>query len=437
MLHSTKHMSSLESLISVAGEAPMIDSLDFSLPAASTAVVDRKQHLRAYPTSASTLTPTGTKTCRIRLGGDDFVEASSIRIQHTINETGGSAALVPLSGPWGVFGQVYLRSNGQELDNIPSYGRFHQQYGWNQLSQLEQFGEAGICGMGGSWSTGTGSTNRPAMGTIAASSSYTVIHKLHLSLFSSGKKLPTRYAPLEVEVSLGSAADWLDSTKSTSYSISNVQLLYDAVTLDESVQDSFYRALLANRVLSIPTMTVYQMVRSIPSGSTSFTFDAVRAFSKLSHVWLTFRNTTTAGSVTVAPPKASSFICPTTVPAYAGSSPLLADGNAPSARLSIGPHYWPAVAPVATIPEHFYQLQKALPGVPNITRDNFLNDCFTICFDIRRQPEDPSTSLSTRSGDQLHVELLNLTANLATECWMTMFAFTCTCVRENGVTLLT
>ena len=86
-------MSALESLISTGGEAPMIDSLDFTLPPASTAVVDRRQHVRAYPSSASTLTLSGTKNARIRLGGDDFVDASSIRLMYTINETGGSLSL--------------------------------------------------------------------------------------------------------------------------------------------------------------------------------------------------------------------------------------------------------------------------------------------------------------------------------------------------------
>ena len=78
-------MSSLESLIAVAGESPLLDSLDFTLPPASTSVVDRRQAVRAYPTSASTLTPTGTKTVRLRLGGDDFVDSSSCRIVYTVN----------------------------------------------------------------------------------------------------------------------------------------------------------------------------------------------------------------------------------------------------------------------------------------------------------------------------------------------------------------
>jgi len=77
----------------------MIDSLDFSLPPASTVVIDRRQHCRAYPTSASTLTPTGTRTCRIRLGGDDFVDPHSVRLQFTIKNEDGTNPLQPTGGP--------------------------------------------------------------------------------------------------------------------------------------------------------------------------------------------------------------------------------------------------------------------------------------------------------------------------------------------------
>ena len=251
---------------------------------------------------------------------------------------------------------------------------------------------------------------------------------MHLGLFSSGKLLPTRYAPLELEMTLGAAADWLNTTgsRSSTYSISNIQLLYDSYILDESVQESFYKSLLASRVLSIPTMSVYQVVQNIPAGSTSFDFAAVRAFSRLSHVWLTFRN---AGA------RSSSFICPQTIDNNSGAAPLLSD-DGPSARLSIGPKYFPDPQPVTTITEHFYHLQKALPGVPNISRDNFQQNCFTICWDVRKVPSDPTSSLSTRSGDLLRIELKNLTADVATECYLTLFAFGVCAIRESGVTVL-
>ena len=112
-------MSALESMIAVSGEAPLLDSLDFSLPPASTAVTDRRQHVRAYPTSASTLSPTGTRTVRIRLGGDDFIDPHSVRLQYTIVNEVADKPLTPVSGPWGMWGQLYERSNGVELTNIP------------------------------------------------------------------------------------------------------------------------------------------------------------------------------------------------------------------------------------------------------------------------------------------------------------------------------
>ena len=124
------------------GEAPIHPSLSFELPAPSTAVVERKQHCRAYPSSASSLSLAGVRTVRLRLGGEDFIDPSSLRLQFTILNKEGKW-MRPYTGPWGVWGQVYCRSNGVELDNIPYYGRFHQQYGWNHLTREEQFGSVG------------------------------------------------------------------------------------------------------------------------------------------------------------------------------------------------------------------------------------------------------------------------------------------------------
>jgi hypothetical protein len=248
---------------------------------------------------------------------------------------------------------------------------------------------------------------------------------------NSGKLIPTRYMPLEVELQLGATvSDYLvaGANLSSTFTLQNIQLIYDVYEADPAVSESFFRSLLSNQVLSIPTLTVYQVVQSIPAGSTTFSFAAVRAFSRLSHVWLTFRGTG---------PRSTEFICPTTMPnTQVGSLPVLSDVS-PSARLSIGPHYWPDPQPLSTIPEIFYQLQQALPGVPNINRDNFLKDNFTICWNLQRLPGDPSSAISTRSGDLCSVFLQNLTPNVATECWMTFFAFSVTAVRESGVTLLT
>ena len=235
---------------------------------------------------------------------------------------------------------------------------------------------------------------------------------------------------MEIELSLiSTAGDWLDTTSgaSTSFNISDIQLLYDAYALDEAVQNSFYSALLKNQVLSVPVMNAYQVVQSIPSGSTSYSFSSVRAFSRLSQIWLTFRNTG---------PRSSEFISPGDLPG--DSSTLVLQNTAvPNARLSIGPHNWPAPQPVSTMAEHYYMFQKALGHVPNMTRHLFESQAFTIVFDIKKMPADVTSALSTRSGDLVRVDLTNLTANSATECWMTMISFGVCAIRESGVTLLT
>ena len=419
-------MSALESLISASGEAQIHSGLDFSLPPASTAVTDRKQHCRAYPTSASTLTPNGTRTVRLRMGGDDFIDASSVRVVMTINNLDTEKVLKPVTGPWGLWGQVFERSGGVEISNLPSYNRFAQQFGWNHLSMAEQFGSVAIEGL----HTSTISGMVPVVGTIPAGKSFTCMHKLHTSLLSSNKLLPCRYLPLEYELSLiNQVSDWVSTASgcSTNFSVSDVQLMYDAYVLDESVQHSFYSALLKNQVLSIPILNVSQTVNTIPSGSTSYSFSTVRAFSRLSQIWVSFRKDG---------PRSSQFIAPGDLPGDA-SSLSLENSAIPQVRLSIGPHNWPAPQPVSSMAEHYYQFQKALGHVPNMNRFMFENTAFTMVFDLKKMPSDISSALSTRSGDLVRCDITNMVPDSATECWLTLVSFGVCAVRESGVSLLT
>ena len=429
-------MSALESLIAAGGEANLLESLSFDLPPASTAIVDRKQGCRAFPTSASTLIPNGTKTCRIRLGGNDFVDPSTIRIMYTLTNTDASKILCPAVGPWGPFGLVRLLSNGYETDNIPAYNRFHELHGWRLLTTEQQAAEAPY-----GWHSAWNGTPHPTPGQIAANASVTCSFKPLLSILTAGKMLPLRYAPLELELTLAAATDWLNANNyaatpgaaSTSYSISNIMLYFDSVMLDEAVQESFYKALLSNRVLNIPCQQYFQVVQSIPAGSTSYTFSVVRAFSRLTHIWITFRTATGLVSSQFAIPTVQDTGMTgswTTNPLFNGDMP------APSIRLSIGPKNIPDYQPVTTVQEHFWMLQKALPATPYLDRKDFASNTFVSVFDLQRTPGDATSAMSTRSGDQIRIDIKGLTADVATECWVTCWAMAVMSVREQGITLL-
>ena len=156
-------------------------------------MIDRKQNCRAYPTSASTLAIGQTRTCRLRLGGNDFVNPDSIRLQYTLTNKGTApSVLYPAVGPWGVWSLVRLLSGGVEIDHVPYYGRFHQLHGWALLTKEQKFAEAAM-GFGGAADADEDidtSHSSPRLGSIAAGQSVTVNHKLTLSHFTSGKMLP-------------------------------------------------------------------------------------------------------------------------------------------------------------------------------------------------------------------------------------------------------
>ena len=430
-------MSALESLIAAGGEANLLESLSYDLPPASTAVVDRKQNCRAYPTSASTLGTNGTKTCRLRLGGNDFVDPATIRLMYTLTNTHATAPLCPTVGPWGPWGLMRLLSNGVELDSIPNMARHQELFAWRLLTTEQQASE-GVYGWHSAWN----GTPQPAPGQLAAGDSITVSFKPMLSLFTAGKSLPLRYAPLELECSLtANAADWLNAldyqgtpaAASQTYSISNIQLIYDTQVLDEAVSEEFYKALISNRVLNIPCQQYFQVVQSIPQGSTSYTFSIVRAFSRLSHIWITFR--TANGSLS------SQFAIPTTqdgaMTASWGTHPLFnSDMPSPSIRLSIGSKNIPDFQPITTVQEHYWQLMKTLPATPYLDRKDFASNTFVSVFDLQRTPGDKASAMSTRSGDQIRIDMKNLTADVATEVWVTCFAMAVVSVAERGITIL-
>ena len=256
-------MSALESMIASSGEASIHPALAYELPSPSTAIVDRKQSCRAFPSSASSLSFGGTRTVRIRIGGEDFIDPSSIRIMFTIKNESGTGTLRPYVGPWGVWQQAFLRSNGVELDNIGYYNRFHTQFGFNQLQREEQLA-VGNEGLG---SSKVDEWGQMEVGDIGGGKSMTVLHRLHFSLLSAGKLLPVKYAPLEIELSLISdPADWLllDPGSSNNFSLQDIQIIYDGYTLDEAVLQSFYSSLLHNKVMSIPVMNCYQICHLYP-----------------------------------------------------------------------------------------------------------------------------------------------------------------------------
>lgn len=429
-------MSALESVLASAGEAPILPQLDYNLIPTSSAVVDRKNFVVAYPQSASTISLTGGqgKECRIRLGGDNHIDASSVRLMFTINNRSTTASLQPYQGPWTCWGRVRLLSQGREIENIPLYGRHHELFGYQLQTFQDQWAESSVCGLGGSWASFSDTAitgSQPKTGKIEAGERAVCMHRLHLSLFSTAKILPVRFMPLEVELQLGDADDWLaPAPLSRAFDVSDIKIIYDELILDQSVTDSLYRSLIGNNVISLPCQTAYQFTAPVNGAATEVDVPCLRAFSKLCSMYVTF-STNTRRSV--------DMIQPGNIPNGLGLYPAIDSGSpgwAPSIQVSIAGKNYPDPAPLASIPEQYYQLVKCLGYSPNIHRDDFISETYVLAFDFKRVPFDLGSAISTRSGDTMRISIKNLVAGRITQVHVTMFAYTVVAVRESGCEVL-
>ena len=435
-------MSGLDSLLAAAPDAGLLPGFDYSIVPSSTAVVDRKQGKCAYPTSASSLSQSGTRTCRIPIGSDGFCDSSSVRLEFTINNLDSAKDMKFWAGPWGAWGTVRLLSQGTEIERVDIYGRHHELFGFQLLPLQDQWTEVAVCGLHGSWEAGMEQL-QPKEGKIEKSERAIVMHKLHLSLFNSHKILPLRFCPLDLELTLAPTGYWTDNVStssgttlaySTNYSISDIKIRYDEVVPDESIVNSFYSGLLANQIMSVPVLCAHQFTQAILSSQTSVDITASRAFSKISSIWLTFSGDGDQLPSDLTQPNLAS------APNMAGSIPKVDSGNppwCPSVRLSIGGKNFPDPAPADSITYQYYSLIKALGYSPNITRDDFVSDTYALVFDMKRVPFDHGSGTSSRSGDLIRIEVKNLAANHgARVAHVTIFAYSVVAIRERGVSLL-
>ena len=363
-----------------------------------------------------------------------MLDASSARLMFTIENTSADKNLVFLgSGPWTCFSTVRLLSGGVEIDHLDQYGRWHE-WSYLTLPWADQWAEQAVCGWAGSFDAVGGrlESGQPEKGIVQPGEKITVMMKLNLSLFNSGKLLPLRFLPLELHLTMADTSDFLsmNALHSTSYALTGFQCVYDQCVLDEGITNSLYQSLLNSRILSLPIVRAHQFSRSIAAGATTVDVSVQRAFSKVSALIISFSGNTQQNT---------DFRCPSTQSSTAGATPALDDGSppwCPSIRVSLGGKNFPDPQPLDNLSLYYHQLVKALGYSPMITRDDFSSDTFCAFFDFKRIPFDHGSSLSTRSGDLMRIEIKNLTADRATKVHVVVLSYGSLAVRESGVAIL-
>ena len=228
-------------------EDSLIDSLSFKLRPGASYVTDRRS-VSFFTQGGNDYQPNGVKVIKIMLNGDSWLDPSTVKLfMDVTNNTslGSNNKLKPkLDGAWGFFKRMRILCAGQIIEDVDEFNRLSEMYHMMKPTNKRQ--NDAIEGFGGD--------------TLDKDATRTVCFTPMSGLFSQGKYLPIRYAPIQIELELVSnGADVVNASganSSTSFKLENVQLKADLVTLDNSLDNEYSQHLLSGN-------TFYQFISAL------------------------------------------------------------------------------------------------------------------------------------------------------------------------------
>ena len=333
----------------------LIDALRFDLQSTAPYILSRRS-VTMWPQGSSVLSPQGANVVRCTLGGQDlWIDPSTLRAQFTVVNKG-STPLCPVDWlPNCLFSRCRVMIGGTVLEDVQGFHRWSHMMA-AMIEPSEWAISEAVMGFGGS-AVQDGvilhtAKAHPSPCTIPGGGQLTVQMRLPLGIIKANKLLSQRFAAPTFEFYLAPAADSVWSGGSTSFEIQNFQMKVDLLELDSSVENSFYRALLAGQSLSFSYQTCWLQSQSFAPGSTSLAVSMVRAYTRLNSLFASFSG---AGSAV------TDFQCPfPQILAAAGGDSELMSLTDPSTnfQVAIDSRLFPEM-PCSSVAEMYSMLEKA------------------------------------------------------------------------------
>jgi hypothetical protein len=193
---------------------------------------------------------------------------------------------------------------------------------------------------------------------------------------------------------------------SQNYSLVNCYMLCDLITLDSSVQNSYYKSLLSGAALSL-VIPQYTTIHYPITNATTLALVVQRAFTRNVAVFVTFTNREDlVGEFSYPDIRVSREMI------RSRATPFLED-SAFSFQLQLGSKLWPE-QPMSSLAEMYETLRKAV-GTHNqdiksisLDRSDYLADSFILGVDLEKNLGDPFSAVNTRAGDVLRLVFNNI-----------------------------
>ena len=183
-------------------EDKLIDGLSFKMQPGASYVIERKS-VTYHPQGSNIYEPiAGTKLIRILLTGDNWLDASTLRVMFSLKNNapaGTDRWLRVMSGPWSFFRRMRILAAGQLVEDIDQYNRIHEMMSFlvapdsNMNDAAEAFGFV---------HNKHDVATRFTFGGVRAGDTQTVLLKPLSGLLNQNKMIPLRYAPITIELEL-------------------------------------------------------------------------------------------------------------------------------------------------------------------------------------------------------------------------------------------
>ena len=275
-----------------------------------------------------------------------------------------------------MFRRLRILCGGQICEDIDLYGRLHEQF--HMMKPAEKRLNDAIEGFG---------ANVP----LSAGAERVVAFTPFSGLLSPAKYMPIRYCPLQVELEVVSSADEAFSGASPAFTLSDVQLKADLVTLDNSLDNEYAQHLLSGKSLPINFSTITTASQVIHDLNT--TVHVSRALTRLKGVYVSLSNVSATGGGNAK--EVNNFYHPMGGN-YDKSKEL-------SFEMQIGAKKYPEY-PIQSAAEAFYQLRKSLGlharnALMDIRATEYRNSKFVIGIDTEKVLGASFSGHNSKAGD--------------------------------------
>jgi len=400
----------MEGHIAVANDK-LVEGLKFAVPDVAS-YVNSRESVTYWPSGGNSYAVRGVKVIKIQLNGDNWLDSRSVKLFFNVKNDGALPLAPRHPGPWVFFRRARLIMGGQVIQDTDFFNRTTHMF--HTLKSAERRLNDFAMGFGCSNETNATFANA-VMDTstqIAVGESIAVgFHPFLLGLFNQASFIPLRYAPIQLEFELvGTATDAVfgnttnPATLTDLFSIENVQLKCDTVTIDNTVDNRFTEILMSGRHLPIHFTNVACGSQIIKNMKTDI--HVSRSLTRLKAIFITLLKA--SSTVTSGSQEAERFWHPMGDYIVGGVSSYKSDYEI-EVSVQIGSKTFP-IYPIRSLSESFSHLHKTMglhfgSGAVNISRYGYRTSKYIVGIDLEKMTGVGFSGMNTQDGQLLSIKL--------------------------------